>query len=81
MYISPQQAVLFVDSNKVDLTIQEAFKADGIEIHDYQDTALFLAKISDASVLLDPAKVSIYHEQAIAKDIQVVYDINPSTLF
>ncbi|MBD0076835.1 hypothetical protein IAF28_19835, partial [Acinetobacter baumannii] len=22
-----------------------------------------------------------YHEQAIAKDIQVVYDINPSTLF
>jgi len=81
LYISPQQAVLFVDSNKVDLTIQEAFKADGIEIHDYQDTALFLAKISDASVLLDPAKVSIYHEQAIAKDIQVVYDINPSTLF
>lgn len=32
-------------------------------------------------MLLDPAKVSIFHEQAIAKDIQVVYDINPSTLF
>ncbi|MDC4738291.1 aminopeptidase P family protein [Acinetobacter baumannii] len=81
LYISAQQAVLFIDSNKVDLTTQQAFKADGIEIRDYEDTAKFLSSISDASVLLDPAKVSIFHEQAIAKDIQVVYDINPSTLF
>lgn len=81
LYISAQQAVVFVDRNKVDLSTQEAFKADGIEIQNYQDAAQFLANISDASVLLDPAKVSIHHEQAIAKDIQVVYDINPSTLF
>ncbi|EPZ1090852.1 aminopeptidase P family protein [Acinetobacter baumannii] len=81
LYISAQQAVLFIDSNKVDSTTQQAFKADGIEIRDYQDSAQFLANISNASVLLDPAKVSFFHEQAIAKDIQVVYDINPSTLF
>ncbi|MDV7449995.1 aminopeptidase P family protein [Acinetobacter baumannii] len=81
LYISAQQAVLFIDSNKVDLTTQQAFKADGIEIRNYEDTAKFLSNISDTSVLLDPAKVSIFHEQAIAKDIQVVYDINPSTLF
>ncbi|EMX2174470.1 aminopeptidase P family protein [Acinetobacter baumannii] len=81
LYISAQQAVLFIDSNKVDSTTQQAFKADGIEIRDYQDSAQFLANISNASVLLDPAKVSIFHEQAIAKDIQIVYDINPSTLF
>ncbi len=81
LYISTQQAVLFIDSNKVDSTSQQAFKADDIEIRDYEDTAKFLSNISDTSVLLDPAKVSIFHEQAIAKDIQVVYDINPSTLF
>jgi len=81
LYISAQQAVLFIDNNKVDLTTQKALKADGIEIRNYEDTAKFLANISDASVLLDPAKVSVFHEQAIAKDIQVVYDINPSTLF
>lgn len=81
LYISAQQAVLFIDSIKVDSTIQQAFKADGIEIRDYRDSAQFLANISNASVLLDPAKVSIFHEQAIAKDIQIVYDINPSTLF
>ncbi|MEQ1160142.1 aminopeptidase P family protein [Acinetobacter calcoaceticus] len=81
LYISEKQAVLFIDADKVDIAIQQAFKADGIEIRNYEDTAKFLANISDASVLLDPAKVSIYHEQAIAKDIQVVYDINPSTLF
>jgi len=81
LYISTQQAVLFIDSNKVDSTSQQAFKADDIEIRDYEDTAKFLSNISDTSVLLDPAKVSIFHEQAITKDIQVVYDINPSTLF
>ena len=41
LYISTQQAVLFIDSNKVDLTTQQAFKADGIEIRDYQDSAQF----------------------------------------
>lgn len=81
LYISAKEVVLFIDAEKVDTTIQQAFKADGIEIGDYKDTATFLANISDASVLLDPAKVSIFHEQAIAKDIRVVYDINPSTLF
>ncbi|WP_454666191.1 aminopeptidase P family protein [Acinetobacter calcoaceticus] len=81
LYISEKQAVLFIDADKVDIAIQQAFKADGIEIRNYEDTATFLANISDTSVLLDPAKVSIFHEQAIAKDIQVVYDINPSTLF
>lgn len=81
LYVSENQVVLFIGTEKVDVTIQQAFKADGIEIRNYEDTATFLANISDASVLLDPAKVSIYHEQVIAKDIQVVYDINPSTLF
>ncbi len=80
-YINTEQAVLFIDSSKLDSTIQQAFAADGIQIRNYEDTSKFLANISDPSVLLDPAKVSIFHEQAIAKDIQVVYDINPSTLF
>ncbi|MBE2170412.1 aminopeptidase P family protein [Acinetobacter oleivorans] len=80
LYISAKQTVLFIDAEKVDVSIQQALAADGIEIRNYEDTAKFLANISDASVLLDPAKVSIFHEQAIAKDIRVVYDINPSTL-
>ncbi|EKU38884.1 MULTISPECIES: aminopeptidase P family protein [Acinetobacter] len=81
LYVSAKQTILFIDAEKVDVSIQQALAADGIEIRNYQDTAKFLANISDASVLLDPAKVSIFHEQAIAKDIRVVYDINPSTLF
>ncbi len=81
LYISVKQTVLFIDAEKVDVSIQQALAANGIEIRNYEDTAQFLANISDASVLLDPAKVSIFHEQAIAKDIRVVYDINPSTLF
>ncbi len=81
LYINAEQAILFIDAEKVNVSIQQALAADGIEIRNYEDTATFLSNISDTSVLLDPAKVSIFHEQAIAKDIQVVYDINPSTLF
>lgn len=81
LYINAEQAILFIDAEKVDVSIHQALAADGIEICNYEDTAKFLSNISDTSVLLDPAKVSIFHEQAIAKDIQVVYDINPSTLF
>ncbi|KKC45250.1 aminopeptidase P family protein [Acinetobacter sp. V2] len=81
LYVSAKQTVLFINAEKVDVSIQQALAADGIEIRNYEDTAKFLANISDASVLLDPAKVSIFHEQVIAKDIRVVYDINPSTLF
>lgn len=81
LYVSAKQTILFIDAEKVDVSIQQALAADGIEIRNYQDSAQFLGNISDASVLLDPAKVSIFHEQAIAKDIRVVYDINPSTLF
>ncbi|MFW6761855.1 aminopeptidase P family protein [Acinetobacter pittii] len=81
LYVSTKQTVLFIDAEKVDVSIQQALATDGIEIRNYEDTAKFLANISDASVLLDPAKVSIFHEQAIAKDIRVIYDINPSTLF
>ncbi|NUF43614.1 aminopeptidase P family protein [Acinetobacter pittii] len=81
LYISAKQTILFIDAEKVNVSIQQALAADGIEIRNYEDTAKFLANISDASVLLDPAKVSIFHEQAIAKDIRVIYDINPSTLF
>lgn len=81
LYVSAKQTVLFIDAEKVDVSIQQALATDGIEIRNYEDTAKFLANISDASVLLDPAKVSIFHEQAIAKDIRVIYDINPSTLF
>lgn len=81
LYINAEQAIFFIDAEKVNVSIQQALAADGIEIRNYEDTAKFLSNISDTSVLLDPAKVSIFHEQAIAKDIQVVYDINPSTLF
>ncbi|MCU4431967.1 aminopeptidase P family protein [Acinetobacter pittii] len=81
LYISAQQVVLFIDNIKVDSNTQQALAADGIEILNYEDTAKFLSNITDNSVLLDPAKVSIFHEQAIPKDIHVVYDINPSTLF
>lgn len=81
LYVSAKQTILFIDAEKVDVSIQQDLAADGIEIRNYQDSAKFLANISDASVLLDPAKVSIFHEQVIAKDIRVVYDINPSTLF
>ena len=79
-YLDAQQAILFIDANKVDAAVQQQLKVDGIQIRPYEETTTFLSTISATSILLDPAKVSILHEQAITSTTQVVHDINPSTL-
>ena len=58
----------------------QKLQADQIEILPYADSVAFLAKTTGQQVLIDPAKVSILHLQALQQN-QVVQDINPSTLF
>lgn len=80
LFINQEQVVLFIDQQKLDTEVRKQFHDDGIQIKDYQDTALYLMQISEQSLLLDPSKVSIFHEQSISKQSQIVHDINPSSL-
>lgn len=72
--------VLFIDAQKLNAEICQQFIADNIEIQPYKNSVLFLKTIDLQSILIDPAKVSIVHQKALQANIDIVHDINPSTL-
>lgn len=72
--------VLFIDAQKLNAEICQQLITDNIEIQPYKNSALFLKDINLQSILIDPAKVSIVHQNVLQANIHVVHDINPSTL-
>lgn len=80
LFISQNECVLFTQKGKVDETLTQSLREDGIELLDYQDSAHYLAHVSCKSVLLDAAKVAVFHQQALPIDVVVTFDINPSSL-
>ena len=72
--------VLFIDAQKLNVEICQQFMADDIEIQPYKNCELFLKNIKVSSILIDSAKVSIFHQNSIKSDIKVIHDINPSTI-
>lgn len=72
--------VLFIDPQKLNTEIFQQLIANDIEIQPYNNSVLFLKSIDIQSILIDPAKVSIVHQNALHANIHIVHDINPSTL-
>ena len=87
LYIGLAGCVLFVQAAKIDADLKKALTADGISLQDYADSVTFLNQLGSGQILLDAAKVSVAHLLALSEEgntgseaVQVVYDINPSTL-
>lgn len=58
-YVSEDERVLFIDSEKVTSEVKDHLKKYGVKIKDYDDIEKFLGKISStATVLVDPNRVS-----------------------
>lgn len=58
-YVSEDERVLFVDSEKVTSEVKDHLKKYGVKIKDYDDIEKFLGKISStATVMVDPNRVS-----------------------
>lgn len=81
LYIDENQVVLFCDQNKFDDVLLNRFKNEKITISGYTESDKFLNELQVPSVLIDPAKVSFYHQSALSPQIHIHHDINPSTLF
>jgi Xaa-Pro aminopeptidase len=81
LYIDPSRTVLFIDNAKLSTEIQQRFALDNIEILPYNASIAFLVELKQQRILIDPAKLSISHAQAIEKHSHLVQDINPSSLF
>ena len=58
-YVSADERVLFIDSEKVTSEVKNHLKKYGVKIKDYDDIEKFLGKISStATVMVDPNRVS-----------------------
>lgn len=59
VYVSEDERVLFIDSEKVTSEVKVHLKKYGVKIKDYDDIEKFLGKISStATVMVDPNRVS-----------------------
>lgn len=59
VYVSEDERVLFIDSEKVTSEVKDHLKKYGVKIKDYDDIEKFLGKISStATVMVDPNRVS-----------------------
>ncbi len=78
--INAQGATLFVADGKVDAALQKALAADGVAIAPYaQATAALAALPADASLLIDPRRITLGLRQAVPANVKVVEAINPTT--
>ncbi|WP_409316675.1 aminopeptidase P family protein [Pseudomonas sp. KCJK9016] len=79
--ISQQQATLFVALNKVDAELRAVLEKDGVTLRDYSEVADALRAIpSDASLLVDPARVTNGLLGNLDNGVKLVEGLNPTTL-
>jgi Xaa-Pro aminopeptidase len=77
-----QRATLFVGAGKIDAALAARLQADGIALADYASAADALRALpADASLLIDPRRVTLGFRQRVPDAVRVIEAINPSTLF
>ena len=81
MLISADQAILFVDNNKVSADIAKALSESGITLADYESVQDALAALTpDDLLLLDPSKVAVGTLSKMVDDVGFIEQMAPSTL-
>ena len=81
LLVAPARATLFVGAGKLPAALAAALQADGIAVADYAQASATLAALPpDATLLLDPRRVTLGLREAVAAGVKVVESINPSTL-
>ena len=81
LLLDAEHATLFVGAGKVPAALQARLAADGVQLADYaQAPQALLAMPANASLLLDPKRVTLGLREAVAAGIRVIEAINPSTL-
>jgi Xaa-Pro aminopeptidase len=72
---------LFIADGKVPADVAARLAADGIQLAPYDQAAKALAALpADATLLLDPRRVTLGLREAVGAAVKVVEQINPSTL-
>jgi Xaa-Pro aminopeptidase len=81
LLISLSGAQLFVAPGKISATLQEALAADDVAVCDYASAlAAIKALPADATLLIDPKRITWGLREAVPEGVRVIEAINPSTL-
>jgi len=81
LLLDAEHATLFVGTGKVPAALQARLAADGVQLADYaQAPQALLTMPANASLLLDPKRVTLGLREAVAAGVRVIEAINPSTL-
>ncbi|SFY10986.1 aminopeptidase P family protein [Pseudomonas sp. NFACC36] len=79
--ISQQQATLFVALDKIDGALRATLEQDGVSLRDYSEAASALREVpGGASLLVDPARVTVGLLDSLPSDVKLVEGLNPTTL-
>jgi Xaa-Pro aminopeptidase len=79
--VGQQGVKLFIAAGKIPAALVDTLARDGVEVAPYGDAAAALAALpKEATLLVDPARVTLGLREAVAAGVRVVEAINPSTL-
>ncbi|MDR9754020.1 aminopeptidase P family protein [Pseudomonas sp. SZMC_28357] len=79
--ISQDQATLFVALSKVDNALRATLEQDGVNLRDYSEVAAALRAVpKDASLQIDPARVTAGLLEHLDSSVKLVEGLNPTTL-
>lgn len=79
--ISQQQATLFVALDKVDGALRATLEQEGVSLRDYSEAGSALREVpGGASLLVDPARVTVGLLDNLHNDVKLVEGLNPTTL-
>ncbi|MCR6570323.1 aminopeptidase P family protein [Campylobacter insulaenigrae] len=70
---------LFVDTNKIETTLVEKLKQDGIELKPYECVQDELKKLHHINLLIEPAKMTALLINSLDQSVTIIENLNPST--
>ncbi|MFH2092505.1 MAG: aminopeptidase P family protein [Pseudomonadota bacterium] len=79
LLFTPERLDLFINTDKIDTTIEKALNKDKVQVSSYNDIIAALSKIGKtAKVLIDPENTSVRLAQAIHKKCRIIKAPSPA---
>ena len=78
--ITPDSTILFIDQNKIDLTIEKYLNENDIIIKPYNDIYDYIKSIKGKNILIDYNKTNYYIYTIISEHNTIINKENPTTI-
>ncbi|MBS4312890.1 aminopeptidase P family protein [Campylobacter vulpis] len=79
LLIKQDNALLFVDEDKISSTLKEELKSEGVLICTYESVIKELENLENTTLLIEPARMTALLVEALNSSVKLIEEINPST--